>query len=170
MKTHRVLKEMKADLLEVRMPSRSREKLAVGVSSCAAWANRPLDLGVLLGNQNRVQTTRWTSRSDTESSKNWQGEAQGPICLCAEVQALADAEQDLCITGLPFAEFLQCALNISDVNEAVQLVSGTLVVNATTVFECIHGASGPQVMEEKRTAIEMLGTQRGIKKQSAILQ
>ena len=52
----------------------------------------------------------------------------------------------------------------------VQRVDGVLVIDAKAIFDSMYGASGPRTMEEKRTAIEMMGIQEGMKRQNAILR
>ena len=90
--------------------------------------------------------------------------------LSAEVQALADAEQELLFTRLQLAEFLGYPLCRDNVAETVKRVPGVLVVDAKSIYDNMYGAAGPLGMEEKRTAIEMLGIQEGITTQEAIVK
>ena len=57
MKTNKVQKEMKDDLLEVKVHGHANEQLAVVVWSDAAWANRP-DLASTLGFLVGITTAR----------------------------------------------------------------------------------------------------------------
>ena len=90
--------------------------------------------------------------------------------LSAEVQALADAEQVLYFTRFRLAEFLGFPVCLDDVDETVQCVEGILVIDdAKAIYDSMCGASGPLAMEEKRTAIEMMGIEEGTGRQNAIL-
>ena len=90
--------------------------------------------------------------------------------LSAEVQALGDAEQELYFTRLQLVEFLRFTVNLSNVAETVQRVDGTLVIDAKAIYDSMYGPSGPLAMEEKRTAIEMMGIQEGMKRQNAVVR
>ena len=46
----------------------------------------------------------------------------------------------------------------------------SLVIDATAIYDSMYVASGPRAVEEKRTAIEMMGIQEGMKRQSAVLR
>ena len=54
-----------------------------------------------------------------------------------------------------------------NVSETVKQVRGVLVIDAKSIYDNMYGAAGPLGMEEKRTAIEMLGIQEGITEQDA---
>ena len=84
--------------------------------------------------------------------------------------ALADAEQELYFTRLQLARFLGCLVNLGNVDETVQHVDGLLVTDAKATYDSMYGASGPPAMEEKRTAIEMMGIQEGMRRQNALLR
>ena len=86
------------------------------------------------------------------------------------MQALADAEQELYFTRLQLAEFLGFTVNLSNVDETAQRVDGVLVIDAKAIYDWMYGASGLLAMEEKRTAIEMMGIQEGMTRHNAILR
>ena len=90
------------------------------------------------------------------------------VSLSAEVQALADAEQYLYLTRLQLAEFPGFLVNLGLVDETEQRVDGVLVIDAKAIYDSMFGASG--AMEEKRTAIDMMGIQEGMRRQNAILR
>ena len=60
--------------------------------------------------------------------------------LSAEVQAQADAEQELYVTRLQLARFLGFLVHLSNV---------VLVTGALAIYNSMYGASGPLAMEEK---------------------
>ena len=90
--------------------------------------------------------------------------------LSAEVRASADAEQELYFTRVQLAELVGFLVNLGNVDETVQRVDGVLVIDAKAKNDSMYGASGPQAMVEKRTAMEMMGIQEGLKRQNAILR
>ena len=173
MKSNRILKEMKSDLVEIRVHAHRNEKLAVVSWSDAAWANRR-DLSSTLGFFSGITTTRILQggRHGVTPIHHRSGKSKRKArsSLSAEVQALADAEQELYLTRLQLPEFLGYSVNLSNVDETVQRVEGILVIDAKAIYDSMYGASGPLAMEEKRTAIEMMGIQEGIRRQNAILR
>ena len=54
--------------------------------------------------------------------------------------------------------------------ERAQRVGGVLVIDAEAIFGSMYGAAGPPAMEERQTAIELLGIQEGMRKRSVILR
>ena len=171
-KTNKVLKEMKDDLLEVKVHGHANDQLAVVSWSDAAWANRP-DLSSTLGFFSGITTTAILKGGRHGVTpihhKTSKAKRKARSSLIAEVQALADAEQELLFTRLQLAEFLGYPLNRDNVMETVKRVPGVLVVDAKSIYDNMYGATGPLGMEEKRTAIEMLGIQEGITTQEAIV-
>ena len=71
---------------------------------------------------------------------------------------------------LQLAEFMGYPMCRDNVSETVKRVTGVLVVDAKSIYDNMYGAAGPLGMEEKRTAIEMLGIQEGITEQEAIVR
>ena len=173
MKTNKVLKEMKDDLLEIKVHGHSGEQLAVVVWSDASWANRP-DLSSTLGFFSGITTTKILEGGRHGVTpihhKTSKAKRKARSSLSAEVQALADAEQELFFTRLQLAEFLGYPVCLDNVAETVKRVPGVLVVDAKSIYDNMYGAAGPLGMEEKRTAIEMLGIQEGIAKQDAVVR
>ena len=58
-------------------------------------------------------------------------------------------------------------MNLGNVDETAQRVDGVLVIDAKAIYDSMYAASGPPAMEEKRTAIEMMGFQEGMRRQNA---
>ena len=173
MKTNKMLKEMKDDLLEVKVHGHTGDRLAVVVWSDVAWANRP-DLSSTLGFFSGITTEKILEGGRHGVTpihhKSSKAKRKARSSLSAEVQALADAEQELLFTRLQLAEFLGYPLCRDNVSETVKQVLGVLVVDAKSIYDNMYGAAGPLGMEEKRTAIEMLGIQEGIIEQDAIVK
>ena len=55
--------------------------------------------------------------------------------------------------------FLDLLVNLGNFDETVQRVDGVVVIDATSIYDSMYGASGPPAMEEKRTDIETMGIQ-----------
>ena len=145
MKSNRILKEMKSDLVELRVHAHRNEKLAVVVWSDAAWANRK-DLSSTLGLSSGVSTTRILQggRHGVTSIHHRSGKSKRKArsSLSAEVQELADAEQGVYSTRLHMGEFLGFVVNRGNVDETVQRVGGVLVIDAKATHDLVQGASG----------------------------
>ena len=109
MKSYRILKEMKSDKVEIRVHAHRDEKLAVVVWSDAAWANRK-DLSSTLGFFSGVTTTRilQDGRSGVTPihHRARKPKRKARLSSSEEVQALADAEQELYFKRLQLEEFL----------------------------------------------------------------
>ena len=118
MKTNKVLKEMKDDTLEVKVHGHAGEQLAVVVWSDAAWANRP-DLSSTLGFFAGITTAKILEGGRHGVTpihhKTSKAKRKARSSLSAEVQALADAEQELLFTRLQLAVFfaIRCAGTMS---------------------------------------------------------
>ena len=149
-KSNRILKEMKSDLVKIRVHADRDEKLAVVVWSDAAWANRK-DLSSTLGFLSGVTTTRIL-----------QGGRHGVTPI--------HHRSGKSNTRLQLAEFLGFPVSLDNVDETVQRVEGVLVIDAKAIYDSMYGASGPLAIEEERTAIEMIGIQEGMRRQNAILR
>ena len=100
MKSNRILKEVKSDLVELRVHAHRNEKLTVVVWSDAAWK----DLSSTLGFFSRVTTTRILQGGKHGVTpihhRSGKAKRKARSSLSAEVQALADAEQELYFTRL----------------------------------------------------------------------
>ena len=86
------------------------------------------------------------------------------------MRALVDAEQELYFTRLQLAEFMGFPVSPDNVDETVQRIGGIREIDAKAIYDSMYVASGPLAMEEKRTAIEMMGIQEGMRRQNAILR
>ena len=98
-----------SDLLEIRMHAHRDEKLAVLIWSDAAWVNRK-DLSSTLGFFSGVTTTRILQGGKHGVTpihhRSGKSKRKATSSLIAEVQALADAEQELHFTRLQLSEFI----------------------------------------------------------------
>ena len=86
------------------------------------------------------------------------------------MQALTDAKQELFFTRFQLAEFMGSSVSLDNDDETALRVEGIVVIDAKAIYDSMYGASGPQAMEEKRTVIEVIGIQEGMRRQNEILR
>ena len=122
MKTNRVLKEMKADLVELWVHAHRKEKLAAVIWSDTAWANR-------------------TRSQDIANLASLKIEGQGEIHSERRGASTADAEE-LYFTRLRLAQFMGLLVNVSNVDKTVQRVDRGLVIDAKAIYDSMCGAHG----------------------------
>ena len=92
--------------------------------------------------------------------------------LSAEVQALAEGEQELMFCRALFAELLGHSLDLRVPEEASRKVPGALVIDAKSVFDAFHkgaGASAAFSMKDKYAALELLALSENMRKQDTAL-
>ena len=151
MKSNRILKEIKSDIVKLRVDAHRNEKLAVLVWSDAAWAGKTCPQPLVSSQELRQHES--CKADDTVRLRfiivleNRTRKARSS--LSADVQALADAEQELYFTRLQMTEFLGFLVNLGNVDETVQRVDGVLGIDAKAIYDSMCGASGPLAMEEK---------------------
>ena len=132
------------------------EKLAVVVWSDAAWANRK-DWSSTVGFFSGVTTTRILQGGRHGVTpihhRSRKSKRKARSSLSAEVQALADAEQELYFTRLQLQNVWGLPASLDNVDETVQRVEGVLVMDAKAIYDSIYGASGPLAMEKKTDSL-----------------
>ena len=93
----------------------------------------------------------------------WEREKLKRTCrssLAAEVQEMAHAAQDLYFTRRMWAEVgLGRRLDLHEPLKDVLQVPAVIIIDAKSIYDAMHGSSGPLEMSEKRTCIEMMGIQ-----------
>jgi len=90
--------------------------------------------------------------------------------LSAEVQALANAEQELYYARLAWSEVgLGLLIDPLAPLKSVLQVPGIIAIDAKSIYDAMHGASGPLELNEKRSAIEMVGIQKNLKPEGVSL-
>ena len=73
---------------------------------------------------------------------------------------MANAEQDLYFNRLMWEEVgLGRHLDLNEPANDVLQVPAVIIIDAKSIYDAMHGASGPLEMSEKRTCIEMVGIQ-----------
>ena len=127
MKSNRILKEMKADLSEIKVHAHRDEKVGRGgmVRCCVGQS---ADLSSTLGNLSGVTTERILQGGIDGVTpihhSTGKAKRKARSSFSAEVHALAYAEQELYCTRHQLAEFLCCQLSLSIVEDTVQRVGG----------------------------------------------
>jgi len=76
--------------------------------------------------------------------------------MAAEVQALANAEDELHLTRLAWAEFKGIRPDMSNVDSVIATVPGTVVIDAKSIYDTLTSTNQPLQLQEKRTALELL--------------
>ena len=76
--------------------------------------------------------------------------------MAAEVQALANAEDELHLTRLCWAEFNGVVPDLNNVDEIISEIPGTVVIDAKSIYDTLTSANQPLQLQEKRTALELL--------------
>ena len=76
--------------------------------------------------------------------------------LSAEVQALANAEDELHLTRLAWAEINEVQFDLNDVDSVIAGVPGTVVIDAKSIYDTLTSTNQPLQLQEKRTALELL--------------
>ena len=76
--------------------------------------------------------------------------------LSAEVQALANAEDELHLTRLAWTEINGTQFDLNDVDSAIAGVPGTVVLDAKSIYDTLTSTNQPLQLQEKRTALELL--------------
>lgn len=151
-----------------------QDLLMVGWSD-AAVANRP-DLSstgafviglthksILEGVRTPVNLISWRSGKLPRVAKS---------SLSAEVQALAEGEQELMFCRALLAELLGHQLDLCAPEETTKKIAGAMVIDAKSVFDAFHkgdGASSAFSMKEKYSALELLALQENMQKQNTAL-
>ena len=127
--------------------------------SDASWANRKSGSStggyiigmcgpeVLEGKRNHVTIVSWSTNKLKRVARS---------SLAAEVQALANAEDELHLTRLAWAEINGASMNLNEVDSIIATVPGTVVIDAKSIYDTLTSTNQPLQLQEKRTALELL--------------
>ena len=127
--------------------------------SDASWANRKSGSstggyivgmcgpGVLEGKREHVTIVSWSTNKLKRVARS---------SLAAEVQALANAEDELHLTRLAWAEMNGANIDLNDVDSVIATVPGTVVIDAKSIYDTLTSTNQPLQLQEKRTALELL--------------
>ena len=76
--------------------------------------------------------------------------------MAAEMQALANAEDELHLCRLAWLEFNGRQVDLNHVNECLQEIPGTVIIDAKSIYDALTSQNQPTQLSEKRTALELL--------------
>ena len=125
MKSNRIFKETKSDMMEIRVQAHCDEKLALVVWSDAAWANRK----------------DFHHRSGRSKKK-------ARLSSSEKMQAPADAKHEIYFKRPQLAKFLRSPVITDKADEMVQRVEGDVVIDAKSIYDSMYGESEPLAMEK----------------------
>ena len=127
--------------------------------SDASWANRKdgkstggyivgiCGNNVLEGVQEHVSVVSWSTNKLKRVARS---------SMAAEMQALANAEDELHLCRLAWLEFNGKRVDLNHVDEVLHEISGTVVIDAKSIYDVLTSQNQPIQLSEKRTALEML--------------
>jgi hypothetical protein len=127
--------------------------------SDASWANRKSGnstggflIGicgpeVLEGKRGHITVVSWSTNKLKRVARS---------SMAAEIQALANSEDELHLTRLAWAEFNGVIPDLNDVDTVISKVPGTVIIDAKSIYDTLTSTNQPLQLQEKRTALELL--------------
>ena len=127
--------------------------------SDASWANRQdgkstggFLIGVcgdevLRGKRGHISVVSWGTNKLKRVARS---------SMSAELQALAIAEDELHLCRMCWAEFSGEDIDLGKVEETVQSIPGTVVIDAKSIYDALTSQNQPLQLTEKRSALELL--------------
>jgi hypothetical protein len=76
--------------------------------------------------------------------------------MAAEMQALANAEDELHLCRLAWLEFNGQDVDLNEVDAALHDIAGTCIIDAKSIYDTLTSQNQPTQLAEKRTALELL--------------
>ena len=76
--------------------------------------------------------------------------------MAAEMQALANAEDELHLCRLAWLEFNGRVVDLNFVDECLHEIPGTVIIDAKSIYDSLTSQNQPTQLSEKRTALELL--------------
>jgi hypothetical protein len=137
--------------------------------SDASWANRKsgsstggyiigiTSQDVLDGKRGHVSVVSWNTNKLKRVARS---------SMAAEMQALANAEDELHLCRLAWLEFNGYDIDLNQVDEALQNISGTVIIDAKAIYDVLISDNQPIQLSEKRTALELLAYLRNTESNS----
>ena len=127
--------------------------------SDASWANRRdgkstggfiigiCGESVLDGKRDHVSIVSWGTNKLKRVARS---------SMAAEMQALANAEDELHLCRLAWLEFNGRVVDLNFVDECLHEIPGTVVIDAKSIYDSLTSQNQPTQLSEKRTALELL--------------
>ena len=127
--------------------------------SDASWANRKdgsstggyiiglTGTDILDGKRGHVTVVSWSTNKLRRVARS---------SMAAEMQALANSEDELHLCRLAWLEFNGVAVDLNHIDEALQDIPGTVIIDAKAIYDVLISQNQPIQLAEKRTALELL--------------
>ena len=127
--------------------------------SDASWANRRdgkstggflvgiCGESVLDGKRGHVSVVSWGTNKLKRVARS---------SMAAEMQALANAEDELHLCRLAWLEFNGRVVDLNFVDECLHEIPGTVIIDAKSIYDSLTSQNQPTQLSEKRTALELL--------------
>ena len=150
------------EYMDMRIHSFNKDdEICTVVWSDASWANRPDDSSTG-GLFSALTTTAMLRGLETPvSAMNWATQKLKRICrssLAAEVQALANAEQECHFLRLQWAEIGLGIIIDTDKVKHLEHVAAAIIIDAKSIYDAMHGAQGPLELQEANSSRVMRRT------------
>ena len=153
----RKLRQGPGELFTRKIPE--NEEINLVAWSDASWANRRdgkstggfvIGLcgdGVLQGKRGHVTVISWGTNKLKRVAKS---------SMSAELQALANAEDELHLCRLCWAELNGHDIDLNEVDKIVRTIPGTVIIDAKSIYDVLTSQNQPLQLAEKRSALELL--------------
>ena len=103
--------------------------------------------GVLDGKRGHVTLVSWNTNKLKRVARS---------SMSAELQALSNAEDELHLCRLAWAEFNGHDIDLNAIDEVVRSVPGTVIIDAKSIYDSLTSQNQPMQLAEKRSALELL--------------
>ena len=125
----------------------------------ASWANRKsggstggyivglTNEDVLNGSKGHVTVVNWNTNKLKRVARS---------SMAAEMQALANAEDELHLCRLAWYQFNGGPVNLKNIESTVREVPGTAIIDAKSIYDVLTSQNQPLQLAETRTALELL--------------
>ena len=153
----RKLRQGPSKLFTRKIPE--EEQVHLVAWSDASWANRRdgsstggyligmCGSKVITGERGHISIVTWSTNKLRRVARS---------SMAAEMQALANAEDELHLCRMAWAEFNGITLNLNDPGELLKEIPGTVIIDAKSIYDALTSQNQPLQLAEKRTALELL--------------
>ena len=156
-KVLRKLRQGPSKLFTKRTPD--DEEINLVVWSDASWANRRdgkstggyllgiCGSNVLKGLRGHISVVSWGTNKLKRVARS---------SMAAEMQALANAEDELHLCRIAWAEFNGVSIDLNTPERVLKNIPGTAIIDAKSIYDTLTSQTQPLQLAEKRTALELL--------------
>ena len=156
-KVLRKLRQGPSKLYTRRVPD--GEQINLVAWSDASWANRRdgkstggyliglCGSNVLKGGRGHISVVSWGTNKLKRVARS---------SMAAEMQALANSEDELHLCRIAWAEFNGISVNLNMPERVLKEIPGTVIIDAKCIYDALTSQNQPLQLAEKRTALELL--------------